>query len=340
VIQSAQLSFEEEELLLQHFRKSQSTLIREKAQAILLSGKGFKPYDIAQVIFRTEKTIREWLKDFLRERVSSLFPKYLGNEIAAKLTRRQKKQIKQVLAKPPSDYGLPKEFWEVKSLRKYLLAEFGVEYKSENSYRFIFKLHNYSFHLPAKFDLKRDEELVKKRLKEIRGIIKPLFKDNQWEVLAADESRIIWEAITRRAWLPKGQKTIIKVQRSKDYQNFFGCLNLKTGKPHLFTIPWQNGEAIIKVLNKLKKLYLNKQLCLIWDNASFHRTKKLKEKLKTSLKVFYLLNLPPYAPDTNPQEHIWKYAKDEISNNQCATMEKMTERFKEIVIGRNYSYQI
>lgn len=340
MIESAQLSFEEKELLLQHFRKSQSTLIREKAQAILLSGKGFKPYDIAQVIFRTEKTIREWIKDFLRERISSLFPKYLGNENAAKLTRNQKKQIKQVLAKPPSEYGLPKEFWEVKSLRKYLLAEFGLEYKSDNSYRFIFKLHNYSFHLPAKFDLKRDEKLVRKRLEELRQIINPFFTNNQWEILVADESRIIWEAITRRAWLPKGKKTVIRVQRSKDYQNFFGCLNLKTGKPHLFKIPWQNGEEIIRVLNKLKKLYLNKQLCLIWDNASFHRTKKLKEKLKTSLKVFYLLNLPPYAPDTNPQEHIWKYAKDEISNHQCATMEKMTERFKEIVIGRNYPYQI
>lgn len=340
MIESAQLSFEEKELLLSHFRKSQSALIREKAQAILLSGKGFKPYDIAQVIFRTEKTIREWIKDFLSERISSLFPKYLGNENAAKLTRTQKKQIKEVLAKPPSAYGLPKEFWEVKSLRKYLLAEFGIEYKSDNSYRFIFKLHNYSFHLPAKFDLKRDDKLVKRRLEELRRIIKPLFNDNQWEVLVADESRIIWEAITRRAWLLKGKRTVIRVQRSKDYQNFFGCLNLKTGQPHLFKILWQNGEEIIKVLNKLKKIYLNKQLCLIWDNASFHRTKNLKEKLKTSLKVFYLLNLPPYAPDTNPQEHIWKYAKDGISNHQCATMEKMAERFKEIVMGRNYLYQI
>jgi transposase len=340
VIESAQLSFEEKELLLQHFRKSQSVLIRERAQAILLSGKGFRPYEIAQVIFRDEKTVREWLKAFTKERIASLFPKYLDNENAAKLTRIQKDQIRQVLAQPPSEYGLPKEFWEVKSLRKYLLAEFGIEYKSDNSYRFIFKLHNYSFHLPAKFDLKRDEELVRQRLKEIREIISPFLADNHWEVLAADESRLIWEAITRRAWLPKGKKTVIKVQRSKDYQNFFGCLNLKTGKPHLFGIPWQNGEEIIRILNKLKKIYLDKQLCLIWDNASFHKTKKLKEKLKTSLKAFYLLNLPPYAPDTNPQEHIWEYAKDEIANQQCVTMEKMTKRFKEIVIGRNYPYQI
>lgn len=340
MIESAQLSYAEKELLLQHFRKSQSVLIRERAQAILLSDKGFKPYDVAQIIFRDEKTVREWFKVFTKERIASIFPKYLGNENAAKLTRIQKEQIRQVLAKPPSEYGLPKEFWEVKSLRKYLQAEFGVEYKSDNSYRFIFKLHNYSFHLPAKFDLKRDEKLVRKRLEEIRKIISPLLTDKQWEILAADESRIIWEAITRRAWLPKGQKTVIKVQRSKDYQNFFGCLNLKTGKPHLFEIPWQNGEEIIRILKKLKKIYLNKHLCLIWDNASFHRTKKLKKKLKTSLKVFYLLNLPPYAPDTNPQEHVWKYAKDEISNHQCATMKKMIGRFKSIVMGRNYSYQI
>ena len=340
MIGPAQLSSSERELLFQHYRKSQSVLIRERAQALLLSGKGLGPYEIAEVIFRDEKTVREWLKAFAKERMASLFPRYLGNENAAKLTRKQKQEITKVLSQPPSDYGLPKEFWEVKSLRKYLLAEFGIEYNSENSYRFIFKLHNLSFHLPAKFDIHRNEKLILERIAKIREIIFPLLANPRWEVLVADESRLILEAITRRAWLPKGKKTVLKVVRSKKYQNFFGCLNLKTGKPHLYEIPWQKTREIIKVLKLLKRDYPRKHLCLIWDNASFHRSKKLKQRLRTDLRAYYLLNLPPYAPDTNPQEHVWEYAKDEIANYQYATIQEMTEGFKSIVMGQNYPYQI
>jgi transposase len=330
---------DEVELLKQHYRRTPGT-VSQRAHAILLSALEKTAYDIAQVLFLEEKTVREWIKRWHKERLASIFSKNHCNENAAKLTRIQKKEIARVLSQPPSDYGIPRNFWEVKSLKSYIKAEFGVEYESDNSYRFIFKLHNFSFHLPAKFDLKRDERVVIKRLIEIRKIIKPYFTDPSWVILVADESRLVWEAIIRRAWLPKGKRTILKVVRSKDYQNFFGCLNLKTGRAHLYQIPWQNQKEIIKVLKILQKEYPHKHLCLIWDNASFHKGRLLRKELKINLKSFYLLNLPPYAPDTNPQEHIWEYAKEEISNQQYGNMKELTDRFRKIVIGRNYLYQI
>lgn len=339
MIDSARITPDEKELLLQHYRKPKSEMIRERAHAVLLNSEGYSPYEIGRILFRDEKTVREWIKDFIKERIASVFPRYFNNENAAKLTKEQKEEIKKVLSQPPSEYGIPKNFWEVKSLKSYIKAEFGVEYESDNSYRFIFKLHNFSFHLPAKFDIHRDDDFVKKRMDEIRAIIAPYFIDPSWEVLAADESRIIWEAIIRRAWLPKGKKTILKVIRSREYQNFFGCLSLKTGKAHIYEMPWQNKEEVIKILRLLQKDYSDKHVCLIWDNASFHRSKMLREELKTSLRAFYLLALPPYAPDTNPQEHIWKYAKEEISNQQYGNMKELTYGFKTIVIGRNYPYQ-
>lgn len=340
MISSARPTPEEQELLFQHFRKPQFEIIRERAHVVLLSFKGYSPYEIAQVLFRDEETVREWIKAFNLLRLSSLFPRYRNNQNAAKLTREQKEEIKKVLSLPPSDYGLPKQFWEVKSLRTYIKAEFGVEYESDNSYRFIFKLHNYSFHLPAKFSCRRNENLIKKKIQEIREKITPLRVNPRWAVLAADESRLIWEAIIRRAWLPKGEKTVIKVIRDRQYQNFIGFLNLRTGLPHLFTLSWQNQKEIIRALKKLGKCYPNKRICLIWDNARWHRGRLLKGELKTSLRKFYLVNLPPYAPDTNPEEHIWKYAKDQVANEQYRSMMQLVKAFRRIIMGRNYPYQI
>lgn len=341
MIDPAQVSSVEQALLRQHLKKSQSEVIRQRAHSILLSSKGYHPFEIANILERSEKTVREWIKAFNASRMASLFPGYSLNQNAAKLTKAQKKQLRKVLKEPPSEYGIPAQFWDVSVLKSYIKAEFGVEYESDESYRLIFKLHNYSFHLPGTFDAHRaDEKLINQRIKEIRKEIKPMLADPNWEVLVADESRIIWEAIIRRCWLPKGQKSILKVQKENQYQNFLGLLNLKNHSPHIYFLSWQNQKEIIKALRYLKKDYPKRRICIIWDNARFHKGKLLRKALSNGLKQIHLINFPPYAPDKNPQEHVWKYAKDRISNQQYQSLKEVTFAFRQIVMGRNYTYQI
>lgn len=339
MIDPVQLTQDELDLLKQHYQKGQG-LVSQRAHAILLFSSGKSAFEVSLILFHTEKTIREWVKSWNKVRLASLFCKYLDNQNAAKLTEQQKKQIARVLASPPSQYGIPRAFWDVSALRDYLVASFGVVYTSPQTYHFLFRLSNFSFKKPAKFDIKRNEEQVKARLSEIRKTIIPMLSDSDWIVLVSDESRIVWEAIVRRAWLPKGKKTILKVHRETQFQNFIGFLNLKTHKSHLYAIPWQNQKQIIKILKLIQKKYPNQRICLIWDNAAYHKGKLIRQALKTTLKKFYLLNFAPYAPDTNPQEHIWKYAKDQISNTQFNSMKELIQSFKRTVMGRTYPYQI
>lgn len=340
MLDPVQLDSDEYDLLLQHKKKSLCELISVKAHAILLLYKGYDVVTIADVLFRSERTVREWIQEFQRERISSLFPKTLNNQHAAKLTTEQKQQLKEVLTQKPSAYGIPKEFWDVSGLKQYIHAEFGVEYESENSYRLIFALHNYSFHLPATFDIHRDEEEVEKRMKEIKAEIEPFMQDAEWIVCASDESRIVWESIIRRLWLPKGAKTVIKVERKRRAQSFIGFLNLKTGEELLYRLSWQKQDEIIPVLEALVQKYPDKHICIIWDNARFHHGKKLKAKLSTTLKTIHLINLPAYAPDHNPQEKVWKYGKDKLANNQRVSLEETVSAFESIIMSRNYLYQI
>lgn len=317
-------------------------MLRDRTHAILLNGQGLSAYRISKLLFRTEKTVRGWLAAFRHRRLSSIFSKYLKNTNAGKLTPKQKEQVKHILSQPPSDYGIPKQFWQVKDLKAWIKAEFGVIYESDRSYHFLFKLGRFSWKLPDKFDAKRDDQAVKARLSQIRQEISPLLADDNWTVLAGDETRLMWESESRRAWLKTNQKTIIKVNRSRDYQSFLGSLNLKTGRCHLYSLSWQNQEEIIAALKKLKRQYPGQRICLIWDNAGFHKGSIIKQELKTggSLTDFHLIALPPYAPDTNPQEHVWKYAKDRIAHQFTAGFKQKINNFKLAVIHRKFRYRI
>ena len=342
VLVPARVTSDEKELLVDWYRYGVSPLIRARAQTVLMNTQGLSAKRISGLVFRDYKTVRNWMADFKRQRLASLFPRYNGNHNAGKLTPQQQQQIQTVLCQPPSDYGIPKQFWQVKDLRRWIKAEFGVVYESDRSYHFLFKLGRFSWKLPDRFDAKRDDSLIENRLTEIRDEIKPLLNSPDWVVLAGDETRLMWESESRRAWLKTNQKTILKVNRSKDYQSFLGSLNLKTGRCHLHSLSWQNQEEIIKALNKLKRQYPRQRICLIWDNAGFHRGKKLKQELKTggSLTKFHLMALPAYAPDTNPQEHVWKYAKDRIAHQPATGFKQKLNNFKLAVIHRRFRYRI
>ncbi len=342
MLQPVQLTLDEKELLEDWRRYGTSPLIRDRALTIIINNQGKSAHFISKLLSRKESTVRSWLIKFKKQRLASLFPKYQGNTNANKLTPKQKQQIKKVLSQPPSDYGIPKQFWQVKDLRRYIKAEFGVVYESDRSYHFLFKLSRFSWKLPDRFDIKRDNQLLKERIKQIREEIKPYLNSPNWVVLASDETRLVWETQSRRTWLKTNQKTIIKVNRSKDYQSFLGSLNLKTGRCHLHSLSWQNQEEIIKALKKLKKQYPDKNICLIWDNAKWHKGKLLRQQLKKGkpLQRFHLINFPPYAPDTNPQEHVWKYVRDKIAHQPTTTFKQKINCFKLAVIHRKFRYQI
>lgn len=304
--------------------------------------RGLKQKTIAELLFKDVRTIQRYLKGFSERRMASLFSGHTNNENASKLTRKQKKEISEVLKKPPSVYGLPKEFWDIPTLKTYVKAEFGVVYESVQSYHFLLKFSNLSFKYPDKYDINRDEKRILKRIREIKKEIKPFLKDPGWELFTTDETRIVLEAFTRRAWLQKGKRTVVKVKRTRKYQNYLGFLNQKSFRCHVYELAWQNQDEIVEAFKRFLKEYPNKKICVIWDNATFHRGVKIRQELRKGglLEKVHLINLPPYAPDMNPIEHVWKWVKDQISNQQYENFETTKRKFKEAVNSRSFHYQI
>jgi transposase len=331
------LQEEEKYLLGRYFSSSPIQLLRTKSQSILMYAKGLKEEDIAEIVFRNERTIRRWINDFVQKRIGSIFSGMMCNEHAGKLTRKQKEEIKEVLQKPPSEYGLSKEFWNVPQLKEYVEAEFGVVYESNQSYHFLLKFSHLSFKYPDRFDMKRDEKFIRERMKEVK---QELLHLQDYEVFSCDEVGLQLDSLTRRAWLQKGKKTVVKVERGRERVNFIGMLNQKNGKCHLYKIETGNQIEIIKSLEAFVKEYPEKRICIVWDNARAHKGKQLREALGKTLKKVHLINLPPYAPDTNPIEHVWKKAKDQMSGKLGKGIEEVTNEFHSFITSSTFNYTI
>ncbi|MEI6790192.1 MAG: IS630 family transposase [Myxococcaceae bacterium] len=336
-----QTSEDEHKLLKEYLRTSPLVSIRARCQAILMREKKMSLSDIGDIVSREEHAISRWIKDWENRRIASIFSGHQENENASKLTKEQRNEIKEALKNPPSHYGLPKEFWDIPSLRVYTEAKFDTVYESDRSYHCLLKFSNLSFKYPDTFDFRRDDAKIEKRILEIKEQIKPCLEDPNWEVFTCDEVRIELEALTRRAWFQRGKRTIVKVNRKREAQSYLGCLNQKTFVCHTYEMPWQNQEEVIKALEKFSEQYPNKKLCIIWDNASFHKGTKIREALSNgkSLEHIHLIALPPYAPDKNPTEHIWNEAKGSIANTQFESFAETRAAFENYICSRKFEYR-
>jgi transposase len=334
------ISEDERYLLQQYNRTTKLELIRLKCFSVLIADQGLTGTAVSLVVGKSIRTVNRWLKDWDKQRLSSIFSGQQDNTNAAKLTKDQLQQIKEALSQPPSDYGIPKEMWDVPTLKNYVSTTFDVVYESPESYYFLLRFSGLSFKYPDTFDLKRNEPLILERMEAIRTEIAPLLKCPGWEVFAADEVRMDQEAVIRKCWLKKGERTVVRVNRNKESQSYIGFLNQKSYACHLYEMPWQNSDEVLIAIKQFLEAYPNKKICIIWDNAPFHRSQKIREQLKTDgiMDRIHLIAMPPYAPDENPIEHVWNTTKQSVSNIQHNTFKETKKAFSDFVASRQFRY--
>lgn len=331
---------DERKILVAFNRESPVLLVRLKAQAVMASDQGLASNSIAMNVGKSLRAVERWLRAWNERRAASIFSGHSSNSNAGKLTKQQQAQVKEVLSQPPSAYGIPKEMWDVPILKEYISAQFDVVYESDESYYFLLRFSGLSFKYPDSFDLKRDEQRITERMKAIRAEVTPLLTSEDWEVFAADEVKMQQDAIIRRCWLKKGRRTVIKVSRDKQAQSYIGFLNQKTYHCHLYELSWQNSDEVLKAMEQFLKQYSDKKICIVWDNASFHKSLKIREQLQKGklLARVHLIAMPPYAPDENPIEHVWNTTKQAVANIQRNAFTETKKAFSDFVASRPFRY--
>lgn len=152
--------------------------------------------------------------------------------------------------------------------------------------------------------------------------------------------RLEEESGIRPIWYERGKYPVIRVSRKKKAVNFYGALNVKTGKCHLRDFPRQTSAYSVAFLEGLRRTYMEKEkkrkILLIWDGAPWHRG-AVKEYLKGQ-SWLELLPFPPYCPDLNPQEHVWKDGRRHIAHNSELALEEKALRFFQHIVSKKFSY--
>ncbi len=156
-------------------------------------------------------------------------------------------------------------------------------------------------------------------------------------LLAQDESRFASESSRVTSWSAKGVATSYSGYRYGTALNCFGSFNLDTG--HMLSSFHKTGNALttIEHFKIVRKYYGNKPIAYFIDNASWHKTKKVKEYCEEN--NITLLFLPPYSPEYNPIERVWSFLKSKVKNIYFSTAKKFIDFVTDLLQNINQTNQ-
>src|SRR6185312_12014641 len=116
-----------------------------------------------------------------------------------------------------------------------------------------------------------------------------------------------------RTYAPCGQTPVLRVPRTNDHLSMMSGI---TPSGQLLTLTRGHalrGQESVAFLKHLQQ-HLSRRLLVIWDSSPIHRGEAVREFLcQGAAGNIHLELLPPYAPDLNPDEGVWKlYKQNEL----------------------------
>lgn len=322
-----------------HDNESPSREVK-RAQAIIMIDKKRNIEDITEMTGLRRAQIFELRKKYFRQGINSIKNKR-QKKPKELLTKAQKEEILHILkTKTPNecDSYYNNDYWTTGILGEFIKRTYDVEYKSKTSYYLIFRQAKFTFHKPGRIYHQRDEEGVKEWRKKAKVILERAWKEPNTVILTADEMILSTQTTIQKIWLPQGEYPKIEVLNKRENRSIYGFLNIKTNKEHAFKAKKQNMYITTKILKKIRNIYPCQKLFIFWDNAGWHRGSQVQKFIEKD-KNITIVYFPKYAPEENPQEHIWKNGRDKVTHNKfIKDIDKTTNEFVRYLNTSEFNY--
>lgn len=240
------------------------------------------------------------------------------------LDKSHLKWLEKALTKEAISYGFSTPLWTGTLVRILLKKERGIELDRVTVWRYLTRL-GLSYQTPEKRYSQQDKNLVNEWIEKEWPAIQLWAKRNKAILYFEDESGVSLSPVIGKTWAPKGKPPIVRVNGKRG-----GVLAMSAISPTgrmCFKLQkgMINSEVMLKFLLQIGANHKGRKIGVIMDQAPCHTSKKIREFSKNSkqIKVFHI---PPYSPDLNPDEKVWRHLKHvALKNHQAQDKKQLTK---------------
>jgi putative transposase len=311
-------------------RKTRSRIEALRARILLLLDEGVVPGVVAEMagsaratVYRTLYRYEDLGEEALFDRRQERAPSKVTQEIAHGLVG--------YVDASPQDFGWQRTTWTLELLAIQLLQDTGVRLSPSHVRNVL--LANQVRRGRPRVGLRipvRGRRRILDRIERLVGRA-----SNRDEVFYVDEADIDLNPRIGATYMGRGKQLVVLTPGKNVKRYVAGALNARTGKVVHVVAEKKNSELFLALVNALRRAYRRaRRIHLVLDNYIIHKSRRTLGHLAHLGARVRLHFLPPYSPESNVIERLWKQLHDHVTrNHRHRTIEPLMEAVDDFIEG-------
>lgn len=288
------LTHEERSMLEQELKRTRDAGDWKRVFVILSYDDGLSIEELAKLTRLSPWTIEDYLKKYSSQNKTKNDSR--GGS-SSKLTESEAGELEQHLSKTT--------YLKVKSIVAYVRKIFGKHYSRSGMTQWLVE-RGFTFKkpekVPGRLDPTKQAQFIEEyyRLKSSLGPCEELY--------FLDAVHVEYQSQAVCGWIKKGECKTLQTTAKQKRLHFVGALSLNEMKISVREYETIDADSMICFFKNLESSNDKKLIHIVLDNAAAHKNHKLRDYLKDSrIRLHYL---PPYSPNLNPIERLWKVFRE------------------------------
>lgn len=275
----------------------------DRIKTILCLNMGYEYKDIAELLLLDDSTLRNYHAEYLEGGIEKL----LGDDYKGRFCYLNEEQLQEL------DLHIQDTIYiDSKELAAYIEKAYGICYTHSAVKKLLHRLgfvYKKPKHIPGKADAVKQQEFIEKY---------ELLKKNKRKedkVFFVDGVHPLHNSQPAYGWIKKGKEKAIKANTGRQRLNINGAYDIESHKVIIREDESINAQSTIALFEQMLKEYPFGMLYIILDNARYYRSKVVREFLNNHSRI-ELVFLPPYSPNLNIIERLWRFFKKKTTYNE------------------------
>ena len=295
------LTYQEKSALESRHKKCSDKRECDRIKAILLADEGWSTTMISQALRKHQTSIIRHLND------------YASHQKTTSENGGSDSYLNEVQTELVIEHLSDTTYFHMHDIREYIISVFDVEYSIPGLQKWLHR-NGFSYKQPKGVPHKYDQEKQDVFIEEYNELKATVASDEP--ILFMDATHPTQATKVSSGWIRTGVDKPIETTGSRTRLNIVGVIRLGHIEDAITKqYATVNGDSIIDFFRLIKEQYkADKPIHLILDGAGYHRSEVVKSKAKEfGITLHYL---PPYSPNLNPIERLWKVMNEHARNNK------------------------
>jgi transposase len=284
----------------------------DRIKAILLRSEGWTVPQISQALRLHQSTITKHIEEYKTRGK-------LSNQSGGSESHLTDNQTQELIAHLEEN-----TYAHNHQIVLYIKENFGVNYAVSGLHKWLHR-NGFSYKKPKGMPCKADAELQKQFIEKYNQLKKKFGKKEP--ILFMDAVHPTQSTKLSYGWIRMGKTKHVGTTASRTRLNIVGAIQLNhIGEAITSQYETINAKSIMNFMDKIREKYGTKKVNLILDQSGYNRSSLLPEYAeKCNINLHFL---PPYSPNLNPIERLWKVMNEKVRNNRFF---KGAKDFKEAI---------